>query len=175
MKKADINRPALMGGDQAGQFSRESPSLPYLLLDQLPIGVFQKDCEGRYVFVNSWLCHLKEATLNEFIGKTAEEFAAGKWKSEDVERPERLREIKVLNEGAHHHKLIMETGQSIEVEEYHVGADGKEQYFHVIKGPLRGPDGAIVGSQGILLDITERKRAEAQLANERDMLRTLMD
>jgi PAS domain S-box-containing protein len=69
----------------------------------------------------------------------------------------------------------MQTGHPIEVDEYHVGADGKEQCFHVIKGPLIGPDGTIAGSQGILLDITERKRAEAQLASERDMLRALMD
>src|SRR5208283_482729 len=97
------------------------------------------------------------------IGKTADEFAAAKWKPGDAEHPDRLREIKVLNEGANHHKLIVESGQSVELEEYHVGPDGREQYFHVIKGPLIGPDGTIIGSQGILLDITERKRAEAQL------------
>jgi hypothetical protein len=34
--------------------------------------------------------------LDEFIGKTADEFAAAKWKPEDAEHPERLREIKVL-------------------------------------------------------------------------------
>jgi PAS domain S-box-containing protein len=86
-----------------------------------------------------------------------------------------LREIKVLNEGASHHKLIMETGRTIEVAEHHITPAGKEQHFHVIKGPLFGPDGTIIGSQGILLDITERKRAEAQLASERHMLRALMD
>jgi PAS domain S-box-containing protein len=175
MKETDANWSALLESDPSEPSPRESQALPYLLLDQLPIGVFQKDREGRYVFVNSWLCRLKEATLDEFIGKTADEFAAGKWKPEEAERPERLREIQVLNEGANHHKLIMETGRAIEVEEYHVGADGKERYFHVIKGPLLGPDGTIIGSQGILLDITERKRAEAQLAGERDMLRALMD
>jgi PAS domain S-box-containing protein len=69
----------------------------------------------------------------------------------------------------------METGRSIETEEYYVGPDGKDQYLHAIKGPLLGPDGTIIGSQGILVDITERKRAEAQLASERYLLRALMD
>ena len=69
----------------------------------------------------------------------------------------------------------MQTGQRMEMEEHYVDADGQEQCFHVIKGPLFGPDGTIIGSQGILLDITERKRAEALLANERDLLQALMD
>ena len=72
-----------MESDPSERSPQESQSLPYLLLDQLPIGVFHKDKEGRYVFVNSWFCRLKKATLDEFVGKTAEEFAAGKWKPED--------------------------------------------------------------------------------------------
>jgi PAS domain S-box-containing protein len=38
-----------------------------------------------------------------------------------------------------------------------------------------GSGGAIIGSQGILLDVTERKRAEAELAREHDLLRMLLD
>jgi len=175
MKGTDTNWSALLERDPSEPSPRESQALPYLLLDQLPIGVFQKDREGRYIFVNSWFCRLKKATLDEFVGKTAEEFAAAKWRPEDPETPEKLGEIKLLNEGAKHHKLIMETGRAIETEECYVGADGKEFYLHAIKGPLLGPDGTIIGSQGILLDVTERKRAEAELASERHMLRALMD
>jgi PAS domain S-box-containing protein len=170
-----MNSIALAEKDSMVLPPRESQTLPYLVLDQLPIGVFHKDREGRYIFVNAWLCRLKQATLEEFIGKTADEFAARKWKAEDAAHPERLGEIKVLKEGANHHKLIMETGRAVEVDEYHVAPDGKEQYFHVVKGPLVGPDGTIIGSQGLLVDITERKRAEALLASERDMLQALMN
>ncbi len=175
MKEMDTNWSALMESDPSERSPQESQALPYLLLDQLPIGVFHKDKEGRYVFVNSWFCRLKKATLDEFVGKTAEEFAAGKWRPEDPETPEKLREIQFFSEAARHHKLIMQTGQRMEMEEHYVDADGQEQCFHVIRGPLFGPDGTIIGLQGILLDITERKRAEAQLANERDLLRALMD
>ena len=69
----------------------------------------------------------------------------------------------------------MRTGQPIETEEHHTDAEGKERCLHVMKGPLFGSDGTIIGSQGILLDITERKRAEAELANERDLLRALLN
>ena len=148
MKETDANWSALLESDPSEPSPQASQALPYLLLDQLPIGVFHKDKEGRYIFVNSWFCRLKEATLDEFVGKTADEVAAAKWTPEDAEHPEKLREIKVFNEGANHHKLIMETGRPIETEEHYVGADGKEQYLHVIKGPLIGPDGTIIGSQG---------------------------
>jgi PAS domain S-box-containing protein len=57
---------------------RESQTLCQLLLDQLPVGVFQKDREGRYVFVNSWFCRLHGGTADEYLGKTALELAASK-------------------------------------------------------------------------------------------------
>jgi PAS domain S-box-containing protein len=161
-----------MERDPSGRVSRDLSALSYLLLDQLPIGVFHKDIEGRYVFVNSCFCRLKEST---FIGKTADEVAANKWTPENAEQSEKLRQIEPIGERASHHGLIMHTGQSIEMEERYVVAEGELRYFHVTKGPLVGPDGTISGSQGILLDISERKRAEAQSAGERKMLRALMD
>jgi PAS domain S-box-containing protein len=170
MKKTDAS-----GSDPAQQFPQKLQEIPYLLLDQLPVGIFQKDKEGRFLFVNSWLCRHHQAIAEEFIGKTADEFAAVRWTAGDAEHPENLRKTRVLQEGANHHKLIIQTGRVIETEEQFTGADGRERCLHVTKGPLLSPDGTIIGSQGILLDITERKQAEAQLAGERDMLRTLMD
>src|ERR1035437_4436833 len=69
----------------------------------------------------------------------------------------------------------MRTGQTLEVEEEYPDETGKPQYLRVVKSPVFGPDGKIMGTQGMLFDITERKRAEAELAYERDLLRTLLD
>jgi len=174
MNGTDANRPAFRECDPSRPSAGESQTLCQLLLDQLPVGVFHKDREGRYVFVNSWLCRLHGATADQYLGKTAGEVAASRREAEDAEHPETLRITEFLHGSANHHELIMRTGRSIESEECYAGVDGKERHVHVIKGPLLGPDGTIIGSQGILLDVTERKRAEAQLANERDLLRALL-
>ncbi|MGD1084772.1 MAG: PAS domain S-box protein, partial [Verrucomicrobiota bacterium] len=73
------------------------------------------------------------------------------------------------------HETILRTGQEIEVEEEYADPSGKSRYYHVYKSPVFGFGGEIIGSQGILLDITERKRAEGELAHERDFLRVLLD
>jgi hypothetical protein len=58
MKETNRNWSALLESDPSEPFAfpQESQALPCLLLDQLPIGVFHKDKEGRFIFVNSWFC-----------------------------------------------------------------------------------------------------------------------
>jgi len=142
MKEPVTSCRAFLESDPSEQSPEESRALHALLLDQLPVGVFQKDREGRFVFVNSWFCHFRKATPDQFLGKTAQEVTAGKWVSEDAEQTEQLRKVQLLNEGASHHQLIMQTGQSIESEESYADAVGREHHLHAIKGPLIGLDGA---------------------------------
>ena len=70
--------------------------------------------------------------------------------------------------------MILRSGQTIEVEEEFSSPQGQQRHIRVIKFPARGADGRIVGSQGLYLDISERKQAEAELAYERDLLRELL-
>ncbi|MDR3457296.1 MAG: PAS domain S-box protein [Verrucomicrobiae bacterium] len=132
---------------------RESQALYHSLVDQMPAGIFRKDAAGRYVFVNSYFCRLRNATPEQFLGKLPAELPA----SED--------RFKI--EAAEHHVQIMQTGRSIEVlDEYH-RPDGRVLYFQVVKSPVFDADGKISGSEGVLFDVTERKQADqsrAQLA-----------
>jgi PAS domain S-box-containing protein len=174
MNETDSSCPALLENEPAEQFPQEPQSIHRLLLDQLPIGVFHKDREGRFTFVNSWFCRLRGAAADEYLGKTAREVAAARRVPEDADHPGASRETTLLTEGANHHDLIMLTGRPIELEEHFTDADGKERHLHTIKVPSIGRDGSIIGSQGILMDITARKQAEAQLADERNLLRSLL-
>ena len=126
---------------------RMSEALYHSLVDQMPAGVFRKDAEGRYVFANS---HFFRITNNK------PENLLGKLPSEAV-----LAGATLLQEDAiRHHALIMQTGKTIEVEETHRSADGKTWHIRVVKSAVFDLDGKIVGSQGILFDVTQHKQAE---------------
>ncbi|HEU6448497.1 MAG TPA: PAS domain S-box protein [Verrucomicrobiae bacterium] len=146
---------------------RESQALYHSLVEQLPVGIFRKDIEGRYVLVNSWFCKLHGKSPDYLLKKTPLEVSASGMETEEGHQN--------LRQGADHHVEILRTGKRIELEEQHVGPDGKIKYLHVIKTPVCDADGKIIGSQGILLDITERKEAEAKLNREQNLLRSLME
>ena len=151
---------------------RESQALYHSLVEQLPTGVFRKDKDGRYVFVNARYCRITGTQAEHILGKKPEELMVYQ---SDVEHLQSKWRARLANQGMSHHELILQTGRQIEVEEEYPGPAGEEQYFHVVKSPVFSPDGKINGSQGIMFDITGRKRAEIELAYERDLLRTLMD
>ena len=149
-------------------------ALYHSVVDKLPAGVFRKDAAGRYILVNAWFCQLKNLKAEQMLGKTPQELAAGELRNQGPENSGSKLEIKLAIEGTQHHELIMQNGQPIELEEQYTGPDGEPQFVHVIKSPVFGPDGSIVGSQGVLMDITERRRVEAELNRERNMLRTVI-
>jgi PAS domain S-box-containing protein len=145
---------------------RELQALYRSLVEQMPAGIFRKDGEGRYVLVNQWFCNLCGIKPEDILGKTAAQVAATEVKGGEVPS---------MNEGAGHHAQIMQTGKVIEAVEEHLDANGKLRQVQAIKTPVFGVDGKTTGSQGILLDITERKRAEAALAYEQYLLNALLN
>jgi PAS domain S-box-containing protein len=140
---------------------RESQALYHSLVEQLPAGVFRKDAQGRFVLVNSWFCRVRGVSPEEVLGKSPAEVAA-QIRSKNGEKPG---DAKPYNDGEDHHRSIMETGVSIEIEEHHPANCGKMEHLHVIKCPVFGADGKIAGSQGVMLDVTQRKVAEEKLSD----------
>jgi PAS domain S-box-containing protein len=128
---------------------RESQALYHSLVDQMPAGVFRKDSKGRYVFVNSTFCRLKDMTPNQFLGKTPLELG---WM-----------DVALATKCAGHHATIMQSGDQIEEDEVYTSADGEARNYHAVKSPVFDSAGKIVGTQGVLFDITDRKRAEERL------------
>ena len=67
-------------------------------------------------------------------------------------------------------------GESVEgFETTRSAKDGRLIDVSVTIWPMRNDAGQIIGSSGIVRDITERKETESALAHERDLLRVLMD
>ncbi len=152
---------------RAEQALRESEANYYSLVDQMPAGIFRKNKEGRYIIVNSWFCRFRGGQPEDYLGKLPQEVAA-------VARYGPGMPVAGLvahfTAGAEHHLAIMRDGRQIEVEEEYRRADGKAMYHHVVKSPVFGPDGAVAGSQGIMLDITSIKEAEARLKQAHQQL-----
>jgi PAS domain S-box-containing protein len=151
---------------------RESEANYYSLVDQMPAGIFRKDMEGRYVFVNSWFCRFKGAKPEDYLGKLPQELAA-----EVVSGPggQSADAASQKAAGEQDHAFILRTGQQIEFDEKFTGADGKVAHFHTVKSPVFGPDGIVVGTQAFLTDITRRKEAEAALRDNEAFLNTVIE
>ena len=159
--------------DCAEETLRESQTLHHSLIQQLPVGIFRKDAAGRYVLVNAEFCRLQGQPAEYFLGRTPREIAShAPVKTIRLRQP---KELHFLQLGADHHEHILRTGQTIELEEQYPSEDGVGQFFHVLKSPVFDTEGKVIGSQGILMDLTQCKRAESELNQERRLLGALMD
>jgi len=151
---------------RAEEALRKSRALYYSFVEQLPIGIFRKDREGRFILVNPEFCRFKVMKAEEFLGKTPREVAA----VEAAKQGAMGLATKYAASGAEHHEQIMQTGKPIDLVEEYIYADGRKQFLHVIKLPVVDPDGKIIGTQGIQFDITELKQAEERIREQAALL-----
>jgi len=149
---------------------QESQVLYHSLVADLPVGIFRKDRQGRFVLANPGFCRLKGMNAEEFLGKTPVEVSAAAAAQQDT--PELV--TKYADQSEDHHRLIMQTGNSIELDEEYTLPDGQKQFVHAVKFPVLDSAGQIIGTQGIMMDITERKLAEDALHRSEERLREVL-
>ena len=131
------------------------------LIDALDDLIFFKDREHRFLLVNAALKRLWNVPLDEAIGKT------------DADIPE-LRKYAELY--AADDENVLQTGQAVvNREEPFNDINGEQGWFLTSKYPLRDDHGAIVGLVGTCRNVTEKRRADLALADEREKLRTILD
>jgi len=144
---------------QAQEALRESQSLYHSLVEHLPVNVYRKDKEGRFIFVNSRFCQFKGRPAKELLGKTVFEFSS----------PEVARQFTEKD------RAVLETGEVLAVEEEIHQPDGKVTYLHTVKSPVFNSTGTIIGTQGMFFDITERKQAQEALRESDERFRQLAE
>ena len=147
---------------QAEENLRNSEALYHSLVETLHQNIFRKDLHGQFTFANQQFCKGLGRKLEEIVGKTDFDFfpraLAEKYQADD-------------------HR-VLETAQAYQTVEEHQLPDRNKMYVQVVKTPLYGADGQIIGLQGIFWDITQQRMAEekirrvnALLAQNRNELR----
>ncbi|MCE9574465.1 MAG: PAS domain-containing protein [Deltaproteobacteria bacterium] len=133
---------------QAEAAVAQSQAMLALVLDAIPVRVFWKDREGRYLGCNaSFARDAGVETIANVLGKTDVAFTwhpqAARYRRDD--------------------QTVMATGLPIlHYEEPQTSPQGKDLWLQTSKLPLRDARGEIVGVLGTYQDITERKLEEQQ-------------
>ena len=116
------------------------------ILDVMPVAVFIKDVDGRFLHANRRWTSLFGLERAAVVGKTHEDlFPAGvadQFRADD-------------------HK-VLESGASVHAEEIVAQTDGPRT-FRLLKAPVKGAGGQIEALCGVATDITERKEFEETL------------
>ena len=147
--------------EQAQAALADSEALFRLLAQVAPVGIVQTDADGKCVFANDRWCVL--------TGMTAEDALAGDWTQalhpDDIPRIER----EWLRAAAHGTELRTDCRLRT--------AAGGDVWVHAAVVPLPGPDDQPAGYLAALMNISDRKRAEAErerlLAAEQSARRSL--
>jgi PAS domain S-box-containing protein len=130
------------------------------LLDHLSDHVYFKDRDSRFIRINKSLAlsfGLDDPALAE--GKTDFDFFTREHAQQAFEDEQ----------------AIIRTGQLLNTEEKETHPNRPDTWVSTIKLPLTDNNGNIIGTFGISRDVTKRKQAEEELAQEQYLMRTLMD
>ena len=133
-----------------------------LLIDAVPANVYIKDKDSRFVDANvETALQMGATTPNDLIGKTDFDFFspefAGKYFAD---------EQALFRSG-----LPLRNAEEASFDQ----RTQRESRFLTTKVPIVDEQGAVTGLVGVGLDITDQTRAREQIAQERDLLRTLID
>ena len=130
------------------------------LMNNLSDHVYFKDRDSRFIRINKSLAlsfGLDDPALAE--GKTDFDFFTREHAQQAFEDEQ----------------AIVRTGQLLNTEEKETHPNRPDTWVSTIKLPLTDNNGNIIGTFGISRDVTKRKQAEEELAQEQYLMRTLMD
>ncbi len=129
------------------------------LFTSLPVGIYFKDREGKYRYINEAYARLTGRTPREMLGRTALEC----W-PEEIARHFHQTDI-----------LVMEREEKYIVRQTFPSQNGKtvSGYIHII--PALNHEGNIEGTLGVFMDTTETDKIWKHLEEERERLSTLIN
>ncbi|MEW5734020.1 MAG: cache domain-containing protein [Thermodesulfobacteriota bacterium] len=121
------------------------------VFDSARDGIFLKDTLGRFQLINPALQEMMARPESDFKEKSPEEVFGG-----DTAARIKDEDRNVLG------------GQDVAVE-HDLTIMGEKKTFHVLKVPMRGRDGSVIGILGIARDVTRQKKLESDLRQAQKM------
>ena len=138
---------------------RESEEKYRTILESIEDGYFEVDLPGNLTFFNDALCNITGFSMGEIMGINNREYM-------DEETAKKVYATYVG---------IYETGEPVKGFEYEIQRDGKEKHVETSVSLRKDSEGQPIGFRGILRDVTERKRMEAELIQTKEFLQNILD
>jgi PAS domain S-box-containing protein len=133
---------------------RESHALLRSVVEGIADPIFAKDAAGRYLLVNSACAEVMDRPAKEIIGKDDTELYP----------PEVAQRLVATD------RRVMEGGEPVTLEEELPPVGGVLQTYLSTKAPRRDHRGEVAGIIGVATNVTERLRAEMQIAFQAQLL-----
>jgi two-component system sensor histidine kinase/response regulator len=122
------------------------------LVENLPVAIYRKDTEGRFIFANKRFGDFKGRPSTEILGKT----------NFDLDPPEMAQMYRAID------KSLMDTLQPFEGEDIWFGPDGDPRWYHIVRIAVLDSSGQVVATQGMSWDVTAAKHIEQNLKLAKD-------
>ncbi|MFT4957184.1 MAG: PAS domain S-box-containing protein, partial [Halobacteriales archaeon] len=132
---------------------RETNERLQAILDHTTALIYVKDLEGRYTLVNDRYATVMNIDESEILGRTD-------WEIQNAEFAAEVRE---------NDRKAIDEDRPVETEERAL-RDGDRRTYYSVKVPLYDEEGESTGVCGISSDITELKRREDQLEQQKERL-----
>ena len=139
----------------------EATALLDTLFEQAPVGLGFLDGELRYQRVNTALAEVDGLSVPQHLGRTVAEVLPGP----GVRMAERFERVLARGEAISGDEVVVEAPD----------APGVRRHWLASYYPVRGRDGASVGVGAVMIDISDRKRAEQQAERMRRLYESIFE
>ena len=140
------------------QATRSSKQLLEAIAECVPAGVYAKDTSGRYIVCNRAASEIIGAPPDQIIGAQDAALFTKEFASRIQEEDRAIRRER----------------RSIVSEQSYL-AEGRELIGRVIRGPILGSEGQMLGTYGIIQDITELRNAVTALGEHKSRLEGIVE
>jgi PAS domain S-box-containing protein len=140
---------------------RANQRLLETVIDTIPHALLVKDREGRYLMVNRAWCERYGLEREQVLGRHTRELPG--------------RTPDALERAAEEDQRVFETGRTLMFEGVGVIRGGQRRDFQTTKAPLLDESGGVRGLVGVVVDLTDQKKAEREVRDTERLLRTVFE